>query len=281
MRIHLNIPQNTQLNIAPINNDRADKLTINITQKPKKPIKKKAIRKRYSIRKDELTREQLLNELHNARLLKGCAWVNTKEDIDFITKGILPPKKKKEDGTPKRRCNCLIFIGDDLTIYRVFRRDTAAGTFFNLRGTTYQDFTSDPALNNTGYVMISLKNRTVLYHRIIALNFDDVICKPKEWDTSYEVDHIDRDKLNNRPSNLRWTTHRDNMLAYQDDLREKGISHKGISHRDFGRYYYKKGELHIDGERIPMSIEQYIAYRKRHGLTLKCIRRSGYSTVQA
>ena len=64
------------------------------------------------------------------------------------------------------------------------------------------------ATNNHGYNNIVLckngKSKTFYIHRLIALHY---IPNPEN---KKEVDHIDRDRLNNHISNLRWATHSEN-----------------------------------------------------------------------
>ena len=59
-------------------------------------------------------------------------------------------------------------------------------------------------LNDHGYLVVGLskdsKQKTVKLHQIVAWI---LVGNPENKPT---VDHIDRDKLNNRPTNLRWAT---------------------------------------------------------------------------
>ena len=62
--------------------------------------------------------------------------------------------------------------------------------------------------SNRGYVRVSLAGdgfrKTEDLHRIIARAFHN--CD----ESGLVVDHIDRNKTNNKPSNLRWVTHKEN-----------------------------------------------------------------------
>tara|TARA_R110002167_G_scaffold52019_2_gene150453 strand:+ start:2195 stop:2656 length:462 start_codon:yes stop_codon:yes gene_type:complete len=65
------------------------------------------------------------------------------------------------------------------------------------------------ALSNTGYLRVTLfkngKIKFMLIHRLVGLTY---IANP---DNKLYIDHIDRNRLNNDISNLRWSTHLENM----------------------------------------------------------------------
>jgi len=73
------------------------------------------------------------------------------------------------------------------------------------------------------------KGRLVTIHRLIALHF---IPNPNGYDY---VDHINRDKLDNRIENLRWVTFSENRFntpaQKNNKLGEKYISRRGTSFR--------------------------------------------------
>lgn len=73
-----------------------------------------------------------------------------------------------------------------------------------------KEFTPD----KDGYMIVSLskdaKNHKVKVHRLVAMMFVD------GWFDGAEVDHIDRDRTNNRADNLRWVTHRENVVHIRD-----------------------------------------------------------------
>lgn len=58
--------------------------------------------------------------------------------------------------------------------------------------------------NNNGYLQLRINGETYKVHRLIALAF---IPNPYNLET---VDHVNEDKTDNRPENLRWMTRVDN-----------------------------------------------------------------------
>lgn len=55
-------------------------------------------------------------------------------------------------------------------------------------------------INNSGYLILNLNNKTWLVHRLTALTF---IENPKNYSI---INHKDENKLNNKVENLEWTT---------------------------------------------------------------------------
>ena len=72
--------------------------------------------------------------------------------------------------------------------------------------------------NSTGYVCVYLNGRNYLYHRILARHF---IPNPNNLP---QVDHIDRNPLNNSIENLRWVSASEN--------------NRNRTMRPYGRYEY-------------------------------------------
>lgn len=58
----------------------------------------------------------------------------------------------------------------------------------------------------TGYIRCTKDDRIVELHRVIMNTYNI-----KKSDTNFEVDHINRNKLDNRKENLRLVTHSENM----------------------------------------------------------------------
>ena len=72
-------------------------------------------------------------------------------------------------------------------------------------------------------------------HRLVALHY---IPNPDNKDC---VDHIDGNKSNNNVKNLRWTTHRENMNAFQKKRTNNTSGIKNISYdKASDRWMYKK-----------------------------------------
>ena len=69
----------------------------------------------------------------------------------------------------------------------------------------YQVVTPKP--NAAGYLQINvpIRNTTTLVHRLVAETF---LSNPKGYN---EIDHRNHNRLDNRVSNLRWCTHKENM----------------------------------------------------------------------
>ena len=60
--------------------------------------------------------------------------------------------------------------------------------------------------NSSGYLQCEVKGRAYMVHRIIYEMFNDPIPE------GFQIDHIDRDPLNNRVENLRLSTQNQNQI---------------------------------------------------------------------
>lgn len=88
--------------------------------------------------------------------------------------------------------------------------------------------TLNPAINNSGYLYVCLcdkgKIKLKLIHRLVAEAFID------NTESKLEVDHKDRNKLNNNIQTLRWVTRKENLdnrvFKQKFHFKEKYISMK-------------------------------------------------------
>ena len=72
------------------------------------------------------------------------------------------------------------------------------------------------SINNVGYYQITLNGETKLMHRIICEQFNKTRLDTSEMD----VNHINHDKLDNRPENLEWINHSSN-LSKRDSFKKQ------------------------------------------------------------
>ena len=140
--------------------------------------------------------------------------------------------------------NC--FIDDDCVIY-------AYGT-----GKKHQAdklYRPKISLSASGYLYVPLNKKMIRVHRIIAEAFivnDDPLHKTM-------VDHIDRNKLNNAPSNLRWVTpHENSVNSFRsDDCKSK----YGVRSCDDPKLY-RHNKYMANQEAFVLAAREY--RRKRH-----------------
>lgn len=107
---------------------------------------------------------------------------------------------------------------------------------------------------SNGYKMVCIRGRNYYVHRFIAESFCDNI-DPSIYT---EVDHINGDTRDNRPDNLEWVTHAENMrrAGCHGQMKANG-------------YYSRKSQtLSFTDDREPLHLteEEYIRWREEQGL---------------
>ena len=95
-------------------------------------------------------------------------------------------------------------------------------------------------MNDQGYCQIRFRGKIYKVHQIVCRAFNGLPPEDKPF-----VDHIDRCKSNNKPSNLRWTSCKEN-LANQAKV-DRSIEKYGVRECDDKATYDKAyHELHRD-----------------------------------
>jgi hypothetical protein len=84
-----------------------------------------------------------------------------------------------------------------------------------------------PKIDNFGYYFIRLKEGRFRIHRLVMKYFGKPSPGPE-----YEIDHINRNKLDNSINNLRWVTHKENIYNRNETLPE-GERHCDIEHKKY------------------------------------------------
>jgi hypothetical protein len=76
--------------------------------------------------------------------------------------------------------------------------------------------------NGIGYLTVQIKGRKFRVHRIIYYLHYGI------WPEDFQVDHIDGDKTNNKPENLRLVTHKQNHRSYKKPTKGASSKYRGV-----------------------------------------------------
>jgi hypothetical protein len=76
--------------------------------------------------------------------------------------------------------------------------------------------------NVTGYRVVQIKGRFFRVHRIIYYLHYGV------WPGDFQIDHMDGDKLNNKPENLRLVTNKQNHKSYREPHKNSTSKYRGV-----------------------------------------------------
>lgn len=126
--------------------------------------------------------------------------VNNESNLEFFIKATLKARIKAHDEEEFKACK------PPYSHYKISRNGVVIGPRSNRPIKQY--------INSCGYVIlgvtkdVSNKHTTVTLSRLLGLAW---ISNPDPEHLS-DVDHIDDNRLNNALSNLRWVSHRDNLV---------------------------------------------------------------------
>lgn len=95
-----------------------------------------------------------------------------------------------------------------------------------------------PFKTNKGYLKVTIRNKNLSVHRLVAMAFiDNPLNKP-------QINHIDGNKENNEVSNLEWVTNSENHKHKMDN--NLNVAPKGEEHYLYG----KKGDKHHSSRKV-------------------------------
>ena len=143
--------------------------------------------------------------------------------------------------TTSTPANTTVGSVDGFSNYRVCKQGTVMNlkTKKLLKGTVDNGYKRFCLLNDKG------DRKKILGHRLIALAF------LKNPHNKKEVDHIDRNKLNNCVSNLRWSTHTENQINKPLPKRKnENVGYRHIRKRKHGGHEYYELAIRRKGKHI-------------------------------
>lgn len=132
---------------------------------------------------------------------------------------------------------------------------TDSGQFFNIA--TNDEFI--PCINKCGYRKIKINKKTRLVHQLVMEYFGPPKPGPK-----YQIDHINRNKLDNRIENLRWVTASENCCNRNTSNQ---IGERSIDFDTRQDYIRHKNKKHI--EKIGLEARRKYAREQYHRLKHK------------
>lgn len=124
--------------------------------------------------------------------------VNKEANLEFFIKATLKARIKAHDEEEFKACP------KPFSRYKVSRNGVVIGNRYSRPIKSY--------INNSGYVVVGVtkdgsnKHTTVTLSHLLGLVW---ISNPEHLS---DIDHIDNNRLNNDLSNLRWVSHRDNLV---------------------------------------------------------------------
>tara|TARA_R110000772_G_C13163907_1_gene426248 strand:+ start:195 stop:680 length:486 start_codon:yes stop_codon:yes gene_type:complete len=139
----------------------------------------------------------------------------------------------------------------DILDMKNYKFDTLLQKVYNIKKNTYRK----NSLNNYGYYQVNLNKKTYFIHKLVYQ-----IYNPNEDLEGYDIDHIDRDKLNNKIENLRRATRSDNnsnKIAQKNNT----SGYKYISKTKWNTYRFDLTKNGIRYTKTFKNLEEVITYR--------------------
>ena len=129
-----------------------------------------------------------------------------------------------------------------------------------------------PYINKYGYKGLRINGKFTLLHRLVATIW---IPNPEN---KPQVDHIDRNKLNNSVNNLRWVTQQENMNNLAKNL-PNGKRRKDLSENEYDKLLQDRwySNLKADHERYNKMLERVRNNAKKY-MRKKYARQHGFNT---